>query len=325
MLYDNLKSAVTERRGDAISFNPQLLALSAHYHFEPRPVAVARGNEKGRVERAIRFVRDSFFAARIWTDLDDLNRQAAEWTAGRAAQRPWADDKNKTVGQAFVEEQSKLLALPGDPFPTERIEQVSVGKTPYVRFDTNDYSVPHKHVRKTLTVAASEVRIRILDGQEVLCEHERSYDKAARIEDSEHVKDLINHKRSARRSLVKDRLVRAAPSTAQLFEELATRGVNLGSQVTALLKLLEKYGAKRLESAVCEALERSTPECQSVRLVLEREQMERGLKPAIAVDLPDDERVRDLTVRPGSLADYSALTGDGADSEKAVEGDDARQ
>ena len=55
LLYDNLKSAVLERVGDAIRFNPELLAFAAHHRYEPRPVAVARGNEKGRVERSIRF------------------------------------------------------------------------------------------------------------------------------------------------------------------------------------------------------------------------------------------------------------------------------
>ncbi len=81
LLYDNLKSAVLERHGDAIRFHPTLLDLSAHYRFEPRPVAVARGNEKGRVERAIRYIREAFFAARTYTDLADLNRQADAWTA----------------------------------------------------------------------------------------------------------------------------------------------------------------------------------------------------------------------------------------------------
>jgi transposase len=51
LLYDNLKSAVLQRQGDAIRFHPTLLELAAHYRFEPRPVALARGNEKGRVER----------------------------------------------------------------------------------------------------------------------------------------------------------------------------------------------------------------------------------------------------------------------------------
>lgn len=48
VLYDNLKSAVLERRGEAIRFHPRLLELCGHYHFAPRPVAVARGNEKGQ-------------------------------------------------------------------------------------------------------------------------------------------------------------------------------------------------------------------------------------------------------------------------------------
>ena len=61
LLYDNLKSVVLERVGDAIRFNPEFLAFAKLYRFEPRPVAVARGNEKGRVERQIDFVRKSFF------------------------------------------------------------------------------------------------------------------------------------------------------------------------------------------------------------------------------------------------------------------------
>ena len=97
LLYDNLKSAVLERKGRTIRFNPQLLALAAHYRFEPRPVAVARGNEKGRVERAIRYIRSSFFAGITFTDLDDLNDQAQRWCDGIAADRPCPEDGSITV------------------------------------------------------------------------------------------------------------------------------------------------------------------------------------------------------------------------------------
>jgi len=76
VLYDNLKSAVLERQGEAIRFHPTLLEFAGHYRFEPRPVAVARGNEKGRVERAIRYVRDSFFAARSFTDVSSRGLMA---------------------------------------------------------------------------------------------------------------------------------------------------------------------------------------------------------------------------------------------------------
>lgn len=144
LLYDNLKSAVLERHGDAIRFHPTLLDLSAHYRFEPRPVAVARGNEKGRVERAIRYIREAFFAARTYTNLADLNRQAAEWTASAVLDRAWVEDRDRTVRQAFDEEQRLLLPHPDTPFPAHERLEVEVGKTPYVRFDLNDYSVPHE-------------------------------------------------------------------------------------------------------------------------------------------------------------------------------------
>ncbi|MGF6736056.1 hypothetical protein OKW50_008229 [Paraburkholderia youngii] len=114
LLYDNLRSAVLERQGDAIRFNPTLLAFAAHHRFEPRPVAVARGNEKGRVERAIRYVRESFLAARKFADLDDLNIQAAQWCAGMAADRPCREEPTITVREAFAREQPSLLTLPAD-------------------------------------------------------------------------------------------------------------------------------------------------------------------------------------------------------------------
>lgn len=174
LLYDNLKSAVLERHGDAIRFHPTLLAFAAHHRYEPRPVAVARGNEKGRVERAIRYAREAFFAARTFTDLADLNAQAAQWCAGPAAERPCPEDPRISVAQAFAEEQALLLALPADPFAGHERLEVQIGKTPYARFDLNDYTVPHTHVRRPLTVLADTERVRIVDGATVLADHPRS-------------------------------------------------------------------------------------------------------------------------------------------------------
>jgi transposase len=76
LLYDNLRSAVLERRGDQIHFHPRLLDLCAHYHFAARPCQVRAGNQKGRVERAVLYVRESFWAGRTFTTLEELNRQA---------------------------------------------------------------------------------------------------------------------------------------------------------------------------------------------------------------------------------------------------------
>jgi hypothetical protein len=307
LLYDNLKSAVLERRDDAIRFHPTLLALSAHYHFEPRPVAVARGNEKGRVERAIRYIRDNFFAGRQWTDIDDLNAQAAAWCAGPAANRPCPEDRNMTVGEVFAQEHPQLLALPDNPFETDERVEVSVGKTPYIRFDLNDYSVPHTHVRRTVTVMASLTRVRVLDGSEVIAEHRRVYGKGEQIEHPAHIDALLSTKRAARHHRGQDRLAHAAPSSRELLQQAAHRGTPLSRVTAQLVELLDDYGAAELEHAIAEALRNDVPHPNGVRQVLERRREQRDRLPPLTLTLPDNDKARNIVVRAASLARYDQL------------------
>ena len=310
LLYDNLKSAVLERRDDAIRFHPTLLELAAHYRFEPRPVAVARGNEKGRVERAIRYIRDSFFAARQWSDIDDLNAQADAWCAGPATNRPCPEDQRITVGEAFAQEQPHLLTLPDNPFETDERVEVSVGKTPYVRFDLNDYSVPHTHVQRTLTVMASLTRVRVIEGREIVAEHPRAYGKAEQIENPLHIEALIGAKRGARHHRGQDRLAHAAPSSRALLQQAALRGTPLSSTTAQLVQLLDDYGAGELEHAIAEALKNEVPHPNGVRQVLERRREQRDRLPPLTLTLPDNDKARNIVVRAPSLALYDQLDTD---------------
>lgn len=321
LLYDNLKSAVLERRADAIRFHPTLLALSAHYHFEPRPVAVARGNEKGRVERAIRYIRDNFFAGRQWSDIDDLNAQADAWCAGTAANRPCPEDRSMTVSEAFAQEQPQLLALPDNPFETDERVEASVGKTPYVRFDLNDYSVPHTQVRRTVTVIASLTRVRVLAGTEVLAEHPRAYGKGEQIEDPAHLAALVSVKRAARHHRGQDRLAQAAPSSRALLQQAAHRGTPLSRATAELVQLLDDYGAGELEQAIAEALNNEVPHPSGVRQVLERRREQRDRPPPITLTLPDNDKARNIVVRAPSLALYDQLTPDTDDDPEPEQAD----
>ena len=308
--YDNLKSVVLERRGGAIRFNPRILDFAGHYQFLPKPVAVARGNEKGRVERAIRYIRHSFFAARRWRGLDDLNAQARAWCDGIAADRPWPEDRSITVREAFERERGSLMALPGDRFPAHDRVEVAIGKTPYARFDLNDYSVPHTHVGRTLVVVATLEEVRILDGTDVIASHPRSFDKDACIEISEHIAELARHKRQARRLRGQDRLVRAVPGSERLLADAAMRGDNIGAIVAALPRRLDAYGAAELEAAIGEALKRGVPHPNAVRQSLTRRREQRDKPPPIPVDLPSDPRVRDIAVRDHDLTTYDGLAGE---------------
>lgn len=307
LLYDNLKSVVLDRQGSAIQFHPNFLKFSAHYCFEPRPVAVARGNEKGRVERAIRYIRDNFFAGREWKDLDDLNQQAEQWCETQASNRPCPEDESKTVREMFEEERHKLIDLPDNPYPCEEKITVTARKTPYIRFDLNDYSLPHQYVQRDLTVIATLDTITIVDGMDKVAEHPRSYDKGQQIENEEHMQDLILWKKKARQHNGQHRLSQAVPSMVNFLNQAVERKYSLKSIVHQMNDLLDSYGSAELEIAVREALKKDVPHPNTVRLCLEKRREERHQPPPLAVELPDDKRLLTQAVRPHDLKKYDSL------------------
>lgn len=310
LLYDNLKSVVSARRADAISFNETALAFAAHYRFEPRPVAVARGNEKGRVERTIRYLRTSFWPARTWSDLDHLNVQALSWCKNIAGQRPCPGDNTMRVCEAWDSEKPRLLALPGDDYPAYDHVEVRVGKQPYARFDKNDYSVPHDHVRRTLHVRATPDTVRIFDKDTLVATHVRSFDKGDQIEDPKHLEGLTQAKRKARKGRGLDRLHHSVPASAALLEGAAKRGHNLGSSVASLLRLVDTHGSQHVQSAVLEAIDADAFHVAAVRQILDCRTQEAGQPPPLPVALPNDPKVRNVQVTPHPLASYDLDGGD---------------
>jgi transposase len=315
LLYDNLKSAVLERQGDAIRFHPTLLALSAHYHFEPRPVAVARGNEKGRVERAIRYIRDNFFAGRRWQTLEELNAQAQTWCQGISAHRPCPENNGLSVKAAFLQEQPHLLPLPDNPFDTRERVEVRARKTPYIRFDLNDYSIPHQQVQKTLSVYADLSTVRIFEGHEQIAEHPRCFGKGEQIEQESHINTLWLAKTQAKLHRGQDRLSQASAHIPTLLQQSIERGHVLKTTVRLLNEYLDHYGRNELHIAVGEALKQQSPYPQAVQQILEHRRDEKHKPPPLAVAVP--EKVKHLGVKTGNVADYDTLyrTGEGEDNE----------
>jgi transposase len=308
LLYDNLKTAVLERVGDIIRFHPKLLELAGHYHFAPQPVAVARGNEKGRVERAIRYLRESFFAARSFHSVEHLNKQLDEWIAEVAHERIVPGDiEKRRVRVALDEERPRLLALPEHRMSCEYVRAIASGKSPYVRFDANDYSIPHTLVRKPLTLAASDEIVRVLDGNIVVARHVRSWERGRQVETEAHLAALADDKRRARDHRGRNRLMAGCASADAFLRQVAVHGGHLGGTTTRLLHLLDQYGATEVETALAEAHRRGAFAAQSVAHILDQRRRARGVRPPIPPVLPDDPRVRDLVVTTRSLSVYDAL------------------
>jgi len=307
ILYDNLKAVVLERCGNAIHFQPRLLELCGHYHFAAQPCRPGRGSEKGRVERAIQYIRHSFFAARVFTNLADFNRQAWHWRDTVAHQRPAPSDDARTVAELFARERPQLLTLPQHPFDCDLVRPVQSDKTIYVRFDLNDYSIPPSAVRRPLTLVANADSVRLLAGQAELARHRRSYDRHQRIEDPTHIAALVQQKRQALGSTAVARLRQAVPHIEQFLTAAFQRGESVAHQTKQLLGLLDDYGATELAAAVAEALERNTPRASSLAFILSRRHRARRSH-LLAVDLSRHPELADLVIPTHQLELYDELS-----------------
>ena len=315
LLYDNLRSVVLERHGDAIHFHPRLVELSAHYHFAARPCQVRAGNQKGRVERVIRYIRESFFAARPFTTLEELNQRALAWRDREAHGRAWPGGDHRTVAEAFAEEKPRLLPLPLHRFDSDLLVPLRSGKTIYVRFDLNDYSIPPTAVGRQLTLAASESGIRIFDGNQEIARHRRTYDRRQQVLDPAHQEELLREKRKAFGSTPGSRLSQAVPESGALIESAFARGESASRQTTELLNLLDLYGARELRSAIWEALERKTPRASSVAFILNQRRRWSKRRTPLPVDLSRHPELENLSVTPHNLETYDDLAKDDPDEQ----------
>jgi transposase len=313
---DNLRSVVLERRGDAFHFHPRWLELSAHYHFATRPCRPARGNEKGRVERSIQYVRQSFFAARPFTTLEDFNRQALAWRDQVAHQRPWPGDDSRTVAQVFEEEKARLLPLPLHPFSCDLVRTVRADKTLCVRFDLNDYSVPPQTLGRPLMLVASPTTVRLLDGSTAVASHRRCYDRHQLIEDPGHRQALLEQNRKALGSTPSGRLAALVAESQPFLEAAFQRGESTPRLTAQLLRLLDDYGPAELAVALREALDHQTPCLSSVAFILTRRHRQRQRQNLVPVDLSRRPDLEHLTVSTPRLETYDELSQDPEEPEE---------
>ena len=319
--YDNLKSAVIERFGQAVRYNPNLLEMAGHYRFRPSACNPYSGHEKGRVERNVRYIRDNFFAGRHFNAIAEANAELSRWLSELCNVRPWPDDKSRTVGAVFLEEQERLLPLPEHDFGIAHPRPVASGKLPYIRFDRNDYSIPYQLVRRPLSLIVSERVVRILDGRTEVARHERTYDAGKRVRIDDHFAGLYEQKPGGEMNDGRAFVVNTIPETAKLFELMIVQGVPLAASTKKLISLIDDYGITPVRDAVREAVKREIAMPSFIAMRLAEREDGRAAPPTVPLILPDRPNVRDVAVTHHDLAAYDQLSSGGA--EGAAGKDDA--
>ncbi len=255
ILYDNTKLAVARILGDGKRQRTRVFTeLQSHYLFEDRFGRPGKGNDKGKVEGLVGFIRRNFLVPvpRV-ESIEALNDDLAGQCRRRQAAR--LRGHGETIGERLARDREALLALPPAPYDACDKRPGRVSSLSLVRYRDNDYSVPVAYGYREVVIRGYVDQVVIGCGAEVIARHRRSYEREDLIFDPLHYLPLIERKIGA--------LDQAAPlagwdlpeAFATLRRLMAARMGKAGKrEYVQVLRLLESFRLAEVEAAIGDAL-----------------------------------------------------------------------
>ncbi|MCL0049039.1 IS21 family transposase [Dehalococcoidia bacterium] len=237
----NLKTGVIKADLYDPKFN-QGNELAHHYGIIIDPARSGKPRDKAQVERIIPYIRDSFWSGRDFTSLEEINKQAMEWCLKVAGTRQHGTTHQQPLTLFRLAEEKQLKPLPAMPFEIVTWHQAKVAHDCHIQVGSTLYSVPYQHVGKTVDV-----------------KHWNDYppEKAAFFQ---RTPDWYRQRASF-----------IGPSTREtigaLLKEHAFHNLR---QCQGIMRLAEKYGQDRLETACARANAFGDPCYRTVKTILER-------------------------------------------------------
>lgn len=247
--FDNLATAVAERDGKIVRFHPRFLAFAKEYGFVPRACNLAAGWEKGKVERAIGYVRQNFWPLREFTGLADVDRQARQWLTEIANRRLHGETRQRPVDRFVPTALRPVAAITPD---YRDYAEALVYKDIRLHFDGNRYCAPPKYVGQHLVVKADSSSVTLYHQQKELVVYARSWRRGQTIGAERFEKELLAQKPAAARSQSQRRLIAYLESympveaVESYLHGLVRAGRSLARQLTELLHLIANTGPMRL-------------------------------------------------------------------------------
>lgn len=299
---DNMATAVAEHEGNLVRFHPRFLAFARECGFIPRACHVRAAWEKGKVERAIGYVRQNFWPLRSFSDLADVNAQARQWLKETANQRRHRETGEKP-DERFRPEVLRLLPalIPDYRDATEAL----VHKDMRLSFDGNRYCVPPKYVGSKLIVKADSSSVTIYDQQHEVARHARSWQRGQDFGAERFEKELRSQMAAAERSATQQRLIALlGPGAHEYLARLADTDRSLSRQVRELFVLIREYGPEAVSAAIAKAHAARAFGADYVGNILRQQQQRRDVQPPLQLR---DPALNSLATDPLSLAEYDAF------------------
>jgi transposase len=269
IMIDNLKTGVTEHlAGCAPVFNARYLDYARHCGFTISACNVAKGNEKGRVENGVGYIKKNFLNGLELTDFSAINPAALLWLETIANVRLHGETRQRPIDM-FGEERVHLLPLNPATYDIARISTVQVNGLFRVAFDANRYSVPVKYVGNRVILKAYPDRLCIYYDGQLIARHDRCYDRNQDKEDPNHPKELVAQRQNAREQRLLLRFLALTPKASEYHAGLVARRLNWRNHVAKINALAEIYGDPATGRAIEDGLAFDAFSCEYITNLLE--------------------------------------------------------
>ena len=306
VMVDNLRSAVLRHvRGEAPQFNPRYLDFARHYGFEPVACAVAKGNEKGRVERGVGYVKGNFLSGLDLPDFAALNPALKVWLESVANVRLHRDTQRRPV-DLWTEERPHLQPANPRPFDVGRVLSVRANRQFRVTFEANRYSVPARFAGQQVVLKAYPDRLCVYHGEDLIARHVRSFERHQDFENPDHAKALVAQRRHARDSQVLKRFLGLSPLAAKYHAGLLERRGQALSHVRKIVALADIHGEEAVIRALTDALAFEAFSSEYIAHLIDARV--RRLPEASPLVLMRRQDVLELELPPADLSAYPDIT-----------------
>lgn len=271
IIIDNARCAITR----ACYYDPEVqrsyAEFSEHYGFIISPCPPRNPEKKGRVEAGVKYVKRNFLPLREFRDRTDANQQLTAWVLGEAGNRVHGTTRQKPLTVFEEVEKSLLSPLPKITPELSKWKRVKVHGDCHVQFERCYYSAPYPLVKQHLWLRATESVVHIYDqDHHAVATHPRLIKPGSRHTIPDHLPP------NGKAYLMQDpqwcleKASKIGEYCSNLVKELFADNVldNLRA-AQGILKLGEKYGAKRLNAACFRALVFGAIRYRSVKKILE--------------------------------------------------------
>ena len=304
IMVDNLKSAVLSRiTGSDPVYNPRYIDFSNHYGFKIVACGVGKGNEKGRVENAVGYVKKNFLSGLDIPNFSTINPEVMNWLKTIANVRIHGETRKKPV-ELFKEEQGLLYSLPKYPYDVGTVSSARATNQFRITLDTNSYSVPAEYSGAALTLKKYPERLCVYDEEKLIARHIRSYERNRDFEDPDHPKELLNQRKKARDQKIFKRFLTLSPRALDYYNELAKRRMNPHHHIRKIVGLSEIYSAEKVARAMEDAFTFHAFSSEYIANILEQRNREWNEPSALHITRRED--LLDLEIERPDISIYDS-------------------